>query len=272
VKDKSTKSLKDKFAQRTKDQLAKRVGYRCSNPNCRQLTSGPKAATNESVNVGHAAHITAASPDWTRYDVSLTSEQRKSFENGIWLCSKCATLIDIDKDAKYYTCDLLYGWKRLSEEAAQLEVEGKTAYTKNIREQDVELLKFYSQCLDRPAFQDTFSRGQRLLPNFDKAMEDTITAINTGCLRSRDGTILAQAKGKSYLFSRDWREKMDLIVLMLRTIRERFRTMPSAKSREDFRKFVEWMDATRDQIIRTFNEIGAEADIPALYSWNLYQE
>ncbi len=31
---------------------------------------------------------------------------------------------------------------------------------------------------------------------FDKAIEDTITAINTGCLRSRDGTILAQAKGK----------------------------------------------------------------------------
>jgi hypothetical protein len=256
--------MRDNFAKSTIDMLAKRVGYRCSNPNCRQLTSGPKAATNEFVNVGEAAHITAASLGGPRYDVLLTSGQRKAFENGIWLCSKCAALVD--RDVKRYTCDLLYNWKRVSEEAAQLEVEGKTAYTKEIREQDIELLKFYSQCLDRPAFQDAFLRGEELLVNFDKAIEDTITAINTGCLRSRDGIVLAQAKGKSYLFSRDWREKMDLIVCLLRTIRERFRTKPNIKSYEDLRTFGEWVDATRDQVVRIFNEIGAEADLSALHS------
>jgi hypothetical protein len=260
--------MRDNFAKSTIDRLAKRVGYRCSNPNCRQLTSGPKAATNEFVNVGEAAHITAASPGGPRYDVLLTSDQRKAFENGIWLCSKCAALVD--KDVKRYTFDLLHEWKRGSEEAALQEVEGKIVYTKNIREQDIELLKFYSQCLDRPAFQDTFLRGRRILDDFDKAIEDTITAINTGCLRSRDGGVLAQAKGKSYLCNRDWREKMDRIVLMLRNIREEFKTIPSIKLQKDLRQLGEWMDEKRHQMILAFNEICAEADLSPLYSPRRY--
>jgi hypothetical protein len=254
--------MRDNFTKPTINKLAKRVGHRCSNPNCRQLTSGPKAATNEFVNVGEAAHITAASLGGPRYDVLLTSDQRKAFENGIWLCSKCAALVD--KDVERYTFDLLHEWKRGSEEAAQ--VEGKTVYTKNMREQDVEILRFYSQCLDRPAFQDTFLCGRRVLDDFDKAIEDTITAMNTGCLRSRDGEVLAQAKGKSYLCSRDWREKMDRIVLMLRNIREEFKTIPSTKSQKDLRQLGDWMDEKRDQMILAFNEICAEADLSPLYS------
>src|SRR5262245_14084595 len=57
---------------------------------------------------------------------------------------------------------------------------------------------------------------------FDKAIEDTITAINTGCLRSRDGVVLAQAKGKSYLSNSCWRERMDVIVDLLRAVRSRY--------------------------------------------------
>ena len=45
---------------------------------------------------------------------------------------------------------------------------------------------------------------------FDRAIEDTITAINTGCLRSRDGAVLCQSKGKSYLENPEWRQRMDL--------------------------------------------------------------
>ncbi len=41
---------------------------------------------------------------------------------------------------------------------------------------------------------------------FDRAIEDTITALNTGCLRARDGTVLQQAKGKSYVANHAWRE------------------------------------------------------------------
>jgi hypothetical protein len=54
---------------------------------------------------------------------------------------------------------------------------------------------------------------------FDRAIEDTIIALNTGCLRSRDGTVLQKASGKAYITNPAWREKLDAIVDLLRAIR-----------------------------------------------------
>ena len=42
------------------------------------------------------AHICAAAQGGPRYDASMTPEERKSFENGIWLCQSCSKLIDTD--------------------------------------------------------------------------------------------------------------------------------------------------------------------------------
>src|SRR5215469_9046930 len=107
--------FRDDFNLKTKDTLAKRVGMRCSNPNCRQLTSGPQVDPEGSINVGVAAHITAAAPGGKRYDASLTPEQRQSIENGIWLCQICAKLVD--NDELRYTLELLRKWKAHSEAA-----------------------------------------------------------------------------------------------------------------------------------------------------------
>lgn len=74
--------MRDDFSAATKELLAKRVGYRCSNPDCRQPTSGPQEDPSKAINVGVAAHITAASPDGPRFDPSLTPEQRSSTEVG----------------------------------------------------------------------------------------------------------------------------------------------------------------------------------------------
>ena len=115
--------MRDDFTKPTIETLAKRVGYRCSNPNCRQLTSGPRTVSDKAINVGEAAHITAAAPDGPRFDPTLSSEERRSIDNGIWLCSKCAKLID--SDTTRYTIDLLQRWKHLSEEAALLEIEAR---------------------------------------------------------------------------------------------------------------------------------------------------
>ena len=52
---------------------------------------------NKSVNVGEAAHITAAAPGGKRYDPSLTPEDRRAASNGMWLCELCAKLIDTDE-------------------------------------------------------------------------------------------------------------------------------------------------------------------------------
>jgi UDP-N-acetylglucosamine 1-carboxyvinyltransferase len=109
------------FSRTVKDVLAKRVGLRCSNPWCGRPTSGPSNDTQKAVNLGVAAHITAASSGGPRYDQSLTPGQRKSQENAIWLCQFCSALID--KDPELYTVEAIRGWKRVAEEASRLKVE-----------------------------------------------------------------------------------------------------------------------------------------------------
>jgi hypothetical protein len=116
------------------------------------------------------------------------------------------------------TADLLHRWRRLSEEAAMSAVE---ALPTTAPATDAELIRFYSQCFDRPAFQDMFHQ-EGSIEAFDRAIEDTITALNTGCLRSRDGTVLQTAKGKAYITNHAWREKLDTIVDLLRAIRSRY--------------------------------------------------
>lgn len=86
--------MRDDFTQATKDLLANRVGWKCSNPNCRKGTRGAAIEKEDIINIGVAAHITAASKGGPRYDESLTSHERKSYDNGIWLCQSCSKLID----------------------------------------------------------------------------------------------------------------------------------------------------------------------------------
>lgn len=119
---------RDDFLQTTKELLAKRVGFRCSNPSCRQLTIGPHTDLKKTVNVGVAAHITAASPGGPRYDKSLSCENRKSPENGVWLCQKCSKLVDNDPDR--YSIEELNRWKQEAETEAIIEIEGK--FTKSV--------------------------------------------------------------------------------------------------------------------------------------------
>ena len=104
-----------------KEVLAKRVGFRCSNPTCCQLTSGPQVDATKAVNVGVAAHITAASVGGPRYDESLTTDERSHPDNGVWLCQKCGKLVD--NDAIRYPEPLLRKWKQQTEEAAIQELE-----------------------------------------------------------------------------------------------------------------------------------------------------
>ena len=82
--------MRDDFTQATKDLLANRVGWKCSNPNCRKGNRGAAIEKEDIINIGVAAHITAASKGGPRYDESLTSHERKSYDNGIWLCLSCS--------------------------------------------------------------------------------------------------------------------------------------------------------------------------------------
>lgn len=87
--------MRDDFKPKIKQALALRSGYRCAI--CNALTCGPSAESEtSSINVGVAAHITAASSGGKRYDKTLTPAQRSSIENGIWLCQTHGKMIDDD--------------------------------------------------------------------------------------------------------------------------------------------------------------------------------
>jgi len=117
--------MRDEFSAGAKEELAKRVGYLCSNPGCRQPTSGPQTMRSGTVNIGVAAHITAASPGGPRHDGSLSTHERQSTDNGIWLCQSCAKLID--SDLSMYTQKKLLEWKSDAEGAAARALENRRA-------------------------------------------------------------------------------------------------------------------------------------------------
>jgi hypothetical protein len=108
--------MRDTFGDDVKRTVAARVGNRCSRPDCRAATTGPQVDSAKALNVGVAAHITAASPGGPRYDTGLSPEQRKSADNAIWLCQNCGKLVD--NDSTRFSAALLRGWKQNAEAEA----------------------------------------------------------------------------------------------------------------------------------------------------------
>lgn len=108
--------MRDNFKAPTIVTLAKRAGFRCSNPDCAKPTIGAAAGHQGIVNVGVAAHITAASPKGPRYDSTRTSAERSDPLNGIWLCQVCAKLVDADP--LHFDAEKLLAWKHASESAS----------------------------------------------------------------------------------------------------------------------------------------------------------
>ena len=251
-------NARDDFSSATKELLANRVGRKCSNPACRKLTCGANTNPDKVTNIGVAAHICAAAKGGPRYDASMTPEERKAFDNGIWLCQSCAKLIDTDTSR--YTKELLQGWKQLAEQAAILEVERNSV----------------EPCFDRPAFQeDIYQEGQ--MEDFDKAIEDTLIALNTGVLRTRDGFILKQFNGKSSIQNPSWREKLYAITDMLTAIRRRLKIAEKEKAYFkrgtgenvvycfNDRELGEWFNYTREEILKILSSICKEAGLRELY-------
>jgi hypothetical protein len=116
---------RDDFNTDTKDELAKRVGVRCSNPECRKTTSGPRHDPTKSINIGVAAHICAASNGGPRYQREMPTAQRASIYNGIWLCQNCAKMVD--NDVSRYSVCVMRKWKEDAELAARNALEGSAA-------------------------------------------------------------------------------------------------------------------------------------------------
>ena len=110
---------RDDFPKQVIRNLQDRVGSRCSRPDCRVPTTGPRMKDEGVSRIGKAAHITAAAKLGPRFDKNLTREARRSFANGIWLCSIHAD--EVDSDEARFPVPLLRDWKAQAESAATLE-------------------------------------------------------------------------------------------------------------------------------------------------------
>lgn len=108
--------MRDDFSDEVKRIVAARVNYRCSRPSCRASTSGPQVDPTKSLNVGVAAHITAASPGGPRFNSQLSSEERRHANNAIWLCQTCGKLVDNDESR--FPEEELRKWKAGAESEA----------------------------------------------------------------------------------------------------------------------------------------------------------
>jgi hypothetical protein len=106
--------VRDNFSGKVQRILEERAGHQCSV--CHKATSGPSTDSRRAGKDGIAAHITATSPKGPRFDPTLSPEERRSEENGIWVCTRHGR--EIDTDSPGYSIKTLKGLKGLREERA----------------------------------------------------------------------------------------------------------------------------------------------------------
>jgi hypothetical protein len=193
-------------------------------------------------------------------------------DNAIPLCPNCHDEVHREYASGQVTRGYSARELRLHRQRAvdRVRKEGEWEQGSPAWEEDKDLVLFYAQCLDRPAFRTRFHQ-EMSFSAFDKAMEDTIIALNTGYWRMRDGTLIDRSKGKAYLTHRPWREKLDGMIETIETIRSHFhkavgfdrallqgRYSAEIMMEERFRhdlKFGSWMDQQRQEVIEAMNSI-----------------
>lgn len=124
-------AVRDEFPQVVRRVIAERASLICSNASCGTSTGGPQIDSSKSLNLGVAAHISAASQGGPRYDPTLTVEQRSSADNGVWLCQKCAKLVD--NDEARYPASILKAWKVVREHEALNQIMNRLPASESAR-------------------------------------------------------------------------------------------------------------------------------------------
>jgi hypothetical protein len=170
------KGSRDDFLQSVIRKLRERVGFRCSKPDCRVPTSGPGDDPDESAHFGQAAHIAAAAPGGPRYDSEMTSEQRRSFANGIWLCCNHATEIDANRAA--FSPELLRTWKSLAEQRARDERGKRQPEAADARAAVLAALTGTASKATLSAITNTHAAVQQLLHELDPRLRVDTTHAN----------------------------------------------------------------------------------------------
>lgn len=109
----SQKAERDGFKKAVKENLAKLTGGKCSK--CKKQTWIPNDDPAKITCIGEACHIAAASPGGPRYVdyPQMSSEERSSISNAIWLCCNCH--VEVDNNPATYNAARLQQMKKFAE-------------------------------------------------------------------------------------------------------------------------------------------------------------
>lgn len=95
--------------------MRERAGNACSR--CGVTTLAPRTGARGVLIQGVAAHIHAAAPGGPRPAPHFSPEQRRAYDNGIWLCNGCANLVD--KESTSYPASALIAMRAKREDEAR---------------------------------------------------------------------------------------------------------------------------------------------------------
>lgn len=209
------------FSAQTIALLSQRAGSLCSNPDCRQTTSGPIISEPEKAHVfGVACLIYGIKEGDPRYDPQVPALQDRA-ENGVWLCAKDAILVNAAP--KDYPASLLQEWKQIHEQLIKACNEGKKRVFIAMNMQDTQsdiaagILDFFEQqyrLFEEVTLQDRegmimvvketgdFLMGQELQIVFSTKLQEQVYAIDALCDAFFEQADIASAEaGISNLFS-----------------------------------------------------------------------
>jgi hypothetical protein len=126
---------------------------------------------------------------------------------------------------------------------------------------DKEIFEHLRMAFDRPAFKVPYQR-ELDIRDLSKAISDTILAVNTGMIRTRDGHVLAEdnSKSKGHIRDSQFRYIMDDIEMHLINIQTALR---EGDMRRNFIK-GSYVDEEGNYIIDSLNSIFKKLEIPTL--------
>jgi len=95
------------YTTRTRERLCLLSGCRCYNPNCcKNLIAMDIKTISKRI-----SHIEAASEQGPRFNLNMSDNDRRGFDNLVLLCPECHDIIDNIENLEAYPVELLKEWK-----------------------------------------------------------------------------------------------------------------------------------------------------------------
>ncbi len=93
--------------------------------------------------------------------------------------------------------------------------------TELVVQNDKDIISLIAECFDRPAF-TTYFRQESNIPNFEKAINDTIEVLNTGIHRLRDGTVIRTIPSRHRITDDKLKNELATITKLVIKLRDSF--------------------------------------------------